>query len=71
MFLANRTNVFKLGKTNNLTRCMNDINRFYIKDSTYMIKSGLCTDMNLAEFLLFDKLKEYRIDANLDFLNAN
>lgn len=63
-------NVYKLGTTNNLTRRMNGYITCFIEKSEYKHHSKQLIDCCLAEQMLFDELKQYRVTNDREFFNC-
>ena len=64
-------NTYKLCQTANLVNRINAYITCYIEKSEYKITSIELLDKNLADKLLFDELKNYRISSNREFFSCD
>jgi len=70
-FKSYGNNVYKLGKTINLTNRMSAYTTSYVDKSEYKITSSELNDRNIAENMLFKELELYRINMNREFFNCD
>jgi hypothetical protein len=64
-------NVYKLGKTKNLSGRMSAYTTSYVDKSKYILTSMELNDKNIAEKLLFKELEKYRVSINREFFNCD
>lgn len=64
-------NIFKLGCTENLEKRIANYTTSYIEQPCYKITSKILCDNTIAEKLLFNKLKIYRIKNRREFFNCD
>jgi len=70
MFGFYGNNVYKVGKTQDLTTRTRQYKTYYLKPSELRYGSQLCINSQLAERLVFMKLQDYRIKPNREFFNV-
>ena len=63
-------NVYKVGKTQDLTTRTRQYKTYYLKPSELRYGSQLCINSQLAERLVFMKIQDYRIKPNREFFNV-
>ena len=64
-------NVYKLGKTKNLSSRISGYTTSYVDKSEYILTSMELNDKNIAEKLLFKELEKYRVSINREFFNCD
>ena len=64
-------NVYKLGKTKNLSNRMSSYTTSYIDKSEYIITSSELSNRNIAENILFKELEKYRINLYREFFKCD
>lgn len=64
-------NVYKLGKTKNLSNRMYAYTTSYVDKSEYILTSVELDNRNTAEKLLFKELEKYRVSINREFFNCD
>ena len=70
MFSAHGKDVYKLGETSNIEKRMASYTTSYIYPVVVEYSTGLLEDSQLAEKILFHKLKRYRIFDNREFFKC-
>jgi hypothetical protein len=71
MYNNNGNIIYKLGQTSNLSNRLSSYSTSYLEKSEFIITSENLLDKNLAEKLLFEELRKYRINNNREFFNCN
>ena len=64
-------NVFKLGKAMDIEKRLSGYTTSYIDNTEVKFLSELCCDYSLAELIIFDRLKSYRIKQNREFFRGD
>jgi hypothetical protein len=64
-------NVYKCGNTSDMNKRIVSYTTSYIEKSNVVLLSDKYIDKNIAELLLFNYLKEYRLKSNREFFDCN
>ena len=67
MYQACGEYIFKIGKTKDITRRLNDYTTCYLYPSEIRYLSPIVKNYSLAESVIFNKLKDYRQRNNREF----
>lgn len=70
-FLFYGVNVYKIGKALNINNRERNYTTSYIDEPTILIKSILVKYYDIAEQIIFNKLRGYRIKQNREFFDKN
>jgi hypothetical protein len=71
MYMHNGDNIFKLGKTQDIGNRLKAYTTSYIMPCEIRYLSEKCINYSLAEKIIFDKLKLFRIKLNREFFQGN